>query len=355
MEVARQAPAWAFTVLVSRREPALELPNIRQIVIPSLWRPLERALVVCVMNGLALTGRVDVVHFARTMGGRVRRVPSLLTVFALTTVVHPELYSRSARWYWRYAMPGQFRAASRLIAISHDVARGLVEHFGVPEGKIAVVYCAPQSALDRRAPDVEIETVRARYSLPDTYLLYLGLLARKKNLATLLYAVQRLQHDGVPVTLVLAGRRYDRSDDSPVLDLVRELGIDGSVRYLGEAPEGELRGLVSGARAFCFPSLHEGFGIPCLEAMRCQVPVIAARSPAVSEVLGDAAHWVEDPLDVTAFAEAIALVLADGGYAASLVRRGIERSARFTWSGSAQQLLRLYADLARGTRPSGGA
>lgn len=339
-------PGWRYLVMVSRAEPAFDLPHVRQIVIPVRNRALERLWIQAVVSYLALRGGVDLVHFARTMGGFSWPAKNVVTVFDLTTLVHPELHSRTAVWYWLHIAPWHLRAADRVIAISRDVADDLVELARVPREKIEVIYCAPQSVFDAPVPPHLVDAASYRYDLPETYLLFVGMLARKKNLLTLIRALHLLK-DEMQLTpfLALVGRRYQQSDDSAILGEIESLGMQANVRYLGPVDTDTLRGLYGGATALVFPSLHEGFGIPCLEAMKCGVPVIAARSGAIPEIVGDAALLVSDPLSSEALAESIRLVLEDASLRRTLIARGAARAALFSWGQSADQILAAYRGL----------
>jgi glycosyltransferase involved in cell wall biosynthesis len=338
-----QEPGWRYLVLVSQPEPAFDLSPVRQIVVPFRHRVLERLWIQAVVSYFSLRRAVDIVHFARTMGGFARPAKSVLTVFDLTTLVHPEIHSRSAVWYWQHIAPLHLRWADRVLAISHDVASDLAKLAQVPPAKIDVMYCAPQSIFDEPIQPALVEAVRRRYDLPEAYLLFVGMLARKKNLSTLIRALHALQQQMRPTPfLVLAGRRYKQSDDSALLGEIEALGLQSNVRYLGPVDTDTLRGLYGGASALVFPSLHEGFGIPCLEAMKCGVPVVAARSGAVPEVVGNAALLVDDPLGAEALAESIRLVLEDATLRQELVARGLDRAKLFSWPHIAGQLLRLY-------------
>jgi len=338
-----QEPGWRYLVLVSQPEPAFDLPPVRQIVVPFRHRVLERLWIQAVVSYFSLRRAADIVHFARTMGGLAWPAKSVLTVFDLTTLVHPEIHSRSAVWYWQHIAPLHLRWADRVLAISHDVASDLVKLAQMPPAKIEVMYCAPQSIFDEPIQPALVEAVRRRYDLPEAYLLFVGMLARKKNLSTLIRALHALQQRMQPTPfLVLAGRRYKQSDDSALLGEIEALGLQSNVRYLGPVDTDALRGLYGGASALVFPSLHEGFGIPCLEAMKCGVPVIAARSGAIPEVVGDAALLVDDPLSAEALAESIRLVLEDPALRQQLIARGLDRAKLFSWPHIAGQLLRLY-------------
>jgi glycosyltransferase involved in cell wall biosynthesis len=337
---------WRYVVLVTQPEPEFELPHVHQIMIPFRNRFLERLWIQIVVGCYALLGRVDIVHFARTMGGFARPAKNVLTVFDLTTVLHPELHSRMGIWYWRHVAPLHLHWADRILAISHNVADDLVDYFHLPPEKIEVVYCAPQSIFEKPIAPQLVEEVRRKHQLPARYLLFVGMLAKKKNLSTLIHALSLLKEQGVDCPpLVLAGRRYRQSDDSAIFGQIRSLDLESRVRYIGPVGEEELRGLYGGAEILVFPSLHEGFGIPCLEAMKCGLPVVAARSGAIPEVVGDAALLVDNPTDAQVLAEAIQRLLEDTSLRRDLITRGVARAAQFSWPHIADQVLGLYQRL----------
>jgi glycosyltransferase involved in cell wall biosynthesis len=337
---------WRYVVLVSQREPDFDLHHVRQLVIPFRNRPLERLWIQIVVGYFALVKRVDIVHFARTMGGFAWPAKNVLTVFDLTTVLRPELHSPVAVWYWRRVAPLHLRWADRIIAISQDVADGLVKHFHLPPDKVEVVYCAPQSIFEEPIAPQLVEDIRRKYRLPARYLLFVGILAKKKNLPTLIRALHVLrQGSGDCPPLVLAGRRYRQSDDSAILQQIHSLGLESHIRCIGPVGDDELRGLYGGAEVFVFPSVHEGFGIPCLEAMKCGVPVVAARSGAIPEVVGAAALLVDNPTDAGALAQAIHRLLEDESLRQDLIAKGAARAAQFSWPRSADQVLALYQHL----------
>jgi glycosyltransferase involved in cell wall biosynthesis len=339
-------PAWRYIVLLSQTEPDFDFPHVRQVVVPVRNRLAERLWIQAAVSYFAMSRQVDLVHFARTMGGLAWPAKNVLTVFDLTTLLRPDLHSRSAITYWRYIVPLHLRLAHRVVAISQDVADGLIEHYEVPPGKVGVIYCAPQSIFDQPIPPGLTAAVRTKFQLPGEYLFFVGILAKKKNLPTLIQAVHLLRQQDVDCPpLILAGRRYRQSDDSAIFQQIESLGLRSRVRYLGPVESQELRGLYGGATALVFPSLHEGFGIPCLEAMKCGLPVLAARSGAIPEIVGDAALLIDDPADPQALADAIRQVVYDASLRQELINRGTKRAALFSWERFAGQLLDLYRRL----------
>jgi glycosyltransferase involved in cell wall biosynthesis len=128
-----------------------------------------------------------------------------------------------------------------------------------------------------------------------------------------------------------------------IFEKVKTLGLEDRVRFLGFVDDADLPALYNLSNLFAFPSLYEGFGLPPLEAMACGVPVVCSNASSLPEVVGDAALTV-DPLDVPGLAENMRRAIEDESLRASLVRRGLERAATFTWPKAAQALLGLYSN-----------
>lgn len=340
-------PHWQYIVLVSQREPALEqFPYVHQVVIPFRNRLIERLWIQLAVTYFAVVKRADIVHFARTIGSIAWPAKSVLTVFDTTTLKHPELHSPFAVWFWRHIQPPLIRWTDQLIAISKNVADDLIREFHVPVEKIQVVYCAPKLVFERPVRPRSLEEVRQKYQLPNRYILFVGMLAKKKNLPTLILALNLLKRSRSEyLPLVIAGRRYRQSDDNAVFEQINSLELQSDVKCIGPVEDNELPSLYGGADVFVFPSLHEGFGIPCLEAMECGVPVIAARSGAIPEIVDDAALLLDDPKDEQTLAHAIREVLSNSKLRQELIAKGAARARQFSWPRFADQVLTIYQHL----------
>ncbi len=199
---------------------------------------------------------------------------------------------------------------------------------------------------ERFKPPAERETaraaVRARFGVERPYLLYVSNHQRKKNTERLIEAFAQVARALPDVALVMTGR--GGSSFPNVLALIERHRLSERVHVLGHVPDDALPSLYGGAAAFTLPSLHEGFGLPALEAMACGTPVVAANVYALPEVCGDAAELV-DPYDVGGIAAGLLRVLADESRARSLVELGLARSATFTWRRSAERHFECYRQL----------
>jgi glycosyltransferase involved in cell wall biosynthesis len=162
----------------------------------------------------------------------------------------------------------------------------------------------------------------------------------RKNLLRLLEAYQEVRKWSQSWRLVIVGaRNYWKS--SPVAQKVKDLGLEGQVKFTGYIPDEDLPALYNGADLFCFPSLYEGFGLPVLEAMACGTPVVTANSSSLPEVAGEAALLV-DPYIVTELAAAMRRVLEDPALAEDLRQKGLERVKQFTWEKTARETIAVY-------------
>ena len=239
------------------------------------------------------------------------------------------------------------RRAGRVLAISETVAAGLRAGGLAPADRIRVSPLAVDTTF-RPAGAQAISDLRSRLGLTSSYVLYVGINKPHKNLGTLVRAWGRLQAglgDGVAQgsQLVLAGPQDSRYQPA-LAAAVAAYCPPHSVRLLGRVAEADLPALYSGATAFAFPSLHEGFGLPVLEAMACGCPVLAAEATSLPEVAGDAALLLP-PTDVASWVEGLAAVLARPALADDLRARGLRRAAAFTWQRTADATLTAYRDL----------
>ncbi|HTW91950.1 MAG TPA: glycosyltransferase family 1 protein, partial [bacterium] len=181
--------------------------------------------------------------------------------------------------------------------------------------------------------------IREQLGLPMLYILHVGVVEARKNIETLLRAGAPLVRDGIVDGIVLAGRD-GRGADS-VRRVALELGIIDSTHFLGYVPQEMMRGLYNLAQVLVFPSLFEGFGLPIVEAMACGTPVVASNSSSLPEVAGGAA-LLFPANDVAALERALRRILQNAELRAEFRRRGLARSADFSWSKSAVQHLEVY-------------
>lgn len=265
-------------------------------------------------------------------------LPTVVTMHDLTPLVVPdEMPSAAKRFVYRSLHQLAARRAARIITVSNSARADLISQLKIPADKIAVIPSAPFSTA-APAPLQSIERVRQALDLPPKYLVYLGINKPHKNLERLVNAFASVKTDAV---LVIAGHwdaRYPQAQE-----LVAAKNLQARVLFRHDISETHIVPLLSGATAFVFPSVHEGFGLPPLEAMAAGAPVVCSNVSAIPEIVGDASLMF-DPYDVSSIAAALARVLDDANLRASLRERGFQQAIKFSWERTAQATLQVYRE-----------
>jgi glycosyltransferase involved in cell wall biosynthesis len=252
--------------------------------------------------------------------------PAVVTIHDLSFERDPRLMARRDRFFFQTMVPRSVRRAARILTVSERTKRDLVERYGTPEGKVVVTPNGVDAAFSPDGP--------RRNGAP--YLLFVGALQPRKDP---LVAIEALSMTDADLHLVLAGP--DKGGGREVREEVARLRLERRVEFAGHVAKTELAALYRGATCLVFPSRYEGFGLPVVEAMASGTPVVATTAGAVPEVAGDAAILVE-PGDAVALADGIERALADRE---RLVRAGLERARRFTWTKTARRTLAVYREL----------
>ena len=271
------------------------------------------------------------------------RAKGVVTVHDLSFLRYPETHDPGLVAFLTAAVPRAVRTAALVLADSEHTRQDTIALLGVPAEKTAVLLSAADPIFRPVDDPAALGAMRRRRSIDRPYVLSVGTVQPRKNLPRLIAAVRLLREQtGEDILLVHAGRRgwlY-----AEVQQAVQNHAMADSFRLIEDADDSELRLLYAGAVALAYPSLYEGFGLPCVEAMACRCPVVASEVSSVPEVVGDAGLLVE-PTDVEALAEALSRCLGDSELRATLIERGTAQAARFTWERSAAKLHRLLHEV----------
>ncbi|HYR61134.1 MAG TPA: glycosyltransferase family 1 protein [Actinomycetota bacterium] len=281
--------------------------------------------------GDVLFGEVDAVHGTNFWIPPLRRRNGLVTIHDLTFLLHPEFCTPRIRRY-RWILPRVLRRCAVVLTPSETVAGQVASELAFPRDRIVVTPEGVRSSALGTSPQVKPSSAPA-----GEYVLFTGTHEPRKNLGRLLGAFARL--GDLDLALVVAGRAGWGPEN--LRQSADELGIAGRVSFTGYLPDEELAALLAGARAFVFPSIYEGFGLPPLEAMAAGIPVVAAQAGSLPEVLGDAPFWC-DPFDVESMAAAIRTAVTDEGRRATATAAGRARAARYDWADTARLTLDAY-------------
>jgi glycosyltransferase involved in cell wall biosynthesis len=284
------------------------------------------------------TGPVALVHSLSPVTPVPTRAPLVVTIHDLLPLHRPDWYARGPRWSNIRAFRHAADNAAAIITPSRAVADDVAARLGVEPDRLTVVPEGVDPAFAVSDP-ATVTAVCARHGLtPGRFILAVGEIGPRKNLAVLVQAVARLAPDQRP-TLVLVGG--DGQDAAAVHALPAQLGVAECVRATGRVDDETLVALLHGARALVHPALYEGFGLTPLEAMSAGTAVIASDAGSLPEVVGDAGLLV-GPRDVDGWADAIARVVTDDDVTDRMVAAGRQRAAAFTWAAAARATWQVY-------------
>lgn len=253
----------------------------------------------------------------------------VVTVHDCAVFDHAECFSRAFAVLHQQLVPRLARRVRLLITVSEFSKARILAHCRVPAERVKVIANGVDSRFVPQAAPAVMEAIE-RLRLPKDYVLCVGSLEPRKNLGRLLEAWRRVQTQVEGLSLVLAGGSHH---------VFRDAGLDElthGVHLAGYVDDDLLPAIYSGARAFVYPSLYEGFGLPILEAMACGTPVICSNTTALPETAGDAARLV-DPLAPESIAEGILEVVRSEAWQRDLRQRGLARARQFTWDRTAEE------------------
>lgn len=269
----------------------------------------------------------------------------VVTVHDLIPYFLPEMVRPSFLKRFTSEMPTIIERSDGIITVSNTSKQDIINVFKADPEKIVVIPSAPTSSY-RPLPNDETKSwLRQKYGLKKPYILYVGGLNPRKNVAELIYAYSKIRRD-LPNCQPLVILGPEGKHRSKLQFLSETLDITTTeILFPGFIDTAELPYFYNGADLFVYPSLYEGFGLPPIEAMACGTPVITSNVSSLPEVVGDAALTV-NPYDTLALAEAIIKVLSDETLQTDLRAKGLQHSRKYDWSDIATQVLKVYREVA---------
>ncbi|MFZ5585766.1 MAG: glycosyltransferase family 4 protein [Thermodesulfobacteriota bacterium] len=294
------------------------------------WLPrvLDRAGVQ-VMHGPAVLLPLGRDGFAR-----------VATIHDLVAFLYPETIPRKYALYMRWLLRRVVKRAERLVSVSQSTKDDLVRVLGVDPAKVTVAPLAASPTFRPATDPAALDAVRRRYGIRKPFFYHVGNVEPRKNLVRLVKAYLELRPRlAGRAQLVISGQKGWLT--GPLFKELAGLNLADDVIFTGFVPQADLPLLMSAARAFVFPSLYEGFGLPALEAMSCGAPLVTSNISSLPEIAGQAALLVE-PTEVGEIAAAMWRLFSDDDLHARLSREGLARAAQFSWDACARQTLAAY-------------
>lgn len=309
--------------------------------VPLGYKPWRMAVWLGQLAGIGfdrLLPDAELYHATEHLLMPLHNVPTVLTVHDLIFKLLPQYHKRLNYWFLNSAMPLFVRRADAIITISESSKKDLIQHYGTPADKIAVVYEAAAPVFQPATP-FTVDHVRREYGLPDRFLLTVGTIEPRKNLSRLLEALARLRAHDPELHLVVVGSRGWLYQD--FFRKIDELALRDVVHLPGYVLDADLPAMYCAATVLVMPSIYEGFGLPVLEAMACGTPVVSSHASSLPEIGGEAAQYF-DPMDVDEMTAALRRVLTDDELRAEMRQAGLEQAAEFSWERAASETAAVY-------------
>jgi glycosyltransferase involved in cell wall biosynthesis len=327
-----------YVLLQSRKDDTtiLERPNFRRV---SLWTPSHHRLERHSLNVELVRLNLDVLHSPDFIPPHRPSCKSVITVHDLAFLLYPHFLTKeSARYYGH--IDQAVRWTDHIIAVSESTKRDTIQHLGVPEDKITVVYEAASPVFQPVDRSEARAHVRDRHGVDGPFILFVSTIEPRKNVPTLLRALwQIMECYKEDVRLVLAGGKGWLFEDA--FTIVEELKLDGRVHFVGRVSSEDLLYLYNAAEMLAHPAFYEGFGLPPLEAMACGLPVVVSDVASLPEVVGDAGLLI-DPHDVDELTVALWRVLNDSQLRQEMQAKGLRQAGRFSWERAARETQAIY-------------
>ena len=302
--------------------------------LPSMWRYYG-------LGANLLSDKVDLFHglAAELPANLSSKIHSVVTIHDLIFLRYPEYYKFIDRKIYTHKYRSACQRADLIIAISEQTKQDIINFFGIDEQKIRVVYQGCDTQFYTPVNSQEKSRVKASYQLPDNYVLSVGTIEQRKNLLTLIKALKLLP---TALKLVVVGKPTPYFNT--IQTYIKQRGLEERICFQHQVAFADLPAIYQQAKVVCYPSLFEGFGIPLLEALNSQVPLVASNCSSLPEAGGPGSLYVA-PLDHEAMAEALRRAVDDEVIRQGMIEEGIKFAANFREAHIAKNLWKVYQEL----------
>lgn len=351
----RVAPQHEYSIVVPYRNSFHLIELARDTHLPSLISNLQRPesnyrkmlFEQSIVPRAAAAYQADLLHVPYWAPPLRSSVPIVVTIHDIIPLLLKEYRGGPLVRMYTGLVSAAARGAALILTDSEASKRDIVQHLKVNESRVRTIYLAADEKFSTQASPIDHAALHKNYELPEEYVLYLGGFDARKNIETVLQVYTWAQDTiGADYPLVIAGQLPDRHDaffhDPRVI--ARQIEVEDVVRYIGSVAEEDKAALYQNARAFLFPSLYEGFGLPPLEALACGVPVIGSNASSLSEIVGDAGILI-DPKDARAMAGALIAVVTEQKFHDDLSDRAVAQAAKFSWDKCARETAQSYEEV----------
>jgi glycosyltransferase involved in cell wall biosynthesis len=293
--------------------------------------------------------RPDIFFSPSHYAPRFSPVPTLISIMDLSYIHFPDMFKKSDLYQLKNWTEYSVKKAKAVFTISNSSKNDIIKTYGIDDNSVYVVYPGIKSETDLQPHIYAMNELKNRYGISDKYILFVGTLQPRKNIVRLMQAFSLVLSSKYQVSsindklqLVIVGKKGWMYEE--ILTAPEKFGVTDRVKFLDFVPNEHLHLLYKHARCFVFPSLYEGFGLPILEAMKYDCPVITSNVSSMPEAGGDAALYI-NPLDVNDIAKKINELIYNDKLRQELIKKGREQIKKFSWEKAARETLSVLEEL----------
>lgn len=268
--------------------------------------------------------------------------PSVVTIYDMVYKLYPETMDTQNLELLKKIMPRSVAESTKILTISKNSKKEIIDILDIDPQKISIAYPGFDKKEFHKLPESSIKPYLEKFEIRKPYLFYLGTLEPRKNLDRIIKAYAAIGSHKDSYDLVLAGAVGWKSES--IFELINKYNLRDHIKIIGYISQEDKTALYNGATCFLYPSLYEGFGMPVLEAMACNCPVITSNTSSLPEVVGDAGVTV-DPLNIDEISYSIIKLLDDVSLQNSMKEKNIIQIEHFSWNNTAKSVIQLYESI----------
>jgi glycosyltransferase involved in cell wall biosynthesis len=290
---------------------------------------------------LARKDKIDLLHIPGFAGPLLKaKYKRVTTVHDLIGLIYPSNLGPISRFYWQKWLPLCIRNSDAIIADSENTRRDIINLLNIKGEKITVIPLAADNTFSKLSDTHYLNEIAKKYSLPADFILTVGTIEPRKNIPLLIESfASYIQENNNNLKLLIVGKQDWGFPE--VQKTIYKLRINDRVRFTGYVEDTELSAFYNLAKAFVYPSLYEGFGLPVLEALSCGVPVICSNISSLPEIVADAAILIS-PYNASEIKNAIKRMNENSYLRQEFSERGIQQAKKFSWERTIQQIREVY-------------
>lgn len=281
--------------------------------------------------------KIDIFHDPAVKYTRIGKSKCVVTIHDIVTALEEDYTSAHFKKTQKPKLLKSIKYADHIISVSEFTKNEVMHKFGVPEDKISVVY----HGIDHNIFNTKIikKEIFVKYRLPQKFFLFVGNIEQRKNIRGMINVFEKVNLIYPDIGLVLIGQNGYQGER--IRNEIEQSKIKGKIIMIPYLLNDELPAFYQNAFALLFPSFYEGFGLPVLEAMACDCPVITSNAASMPEVGGEAVLY-GDPFNIDSIIKQILLLIQNPSLRKEVIQKGREQVKKFTWEKAAQETLRVY-------------